>query len=99
MNEHLDDWFKQVEAAKPAVDLLAHKLENYGATVQRIDERDVSCIAYKVQFSFPGATTTIRIAFKDHHTRADLSITNMATLPNAETGKGNDYVYRKPPTP
>ncbi len=88
--KNIRDWIPQVEAARPVMDELVAKLNNYGATVlpDTAHRRVVGTLPYLVQFRWGETRTTIRVCMMDSESDSDVTITNMTTLPEKECGKG-----------
>ncbi len=68
--------------------MLAALLETQGAQVTRDvrEAREVGVFAFVATFHFKGAKTTLRIVLGDP-SGADVTITNMTTLPHTATAK------------
>lgn len=92
--KQFENWMREVETVRSAIDAMVGKLLEYGAVSAEPDLNEFGRLPsgelpYAVQFNQDNATTTIRIVLRDHNApTSDLVITNMTTLPDAEKGKG-----------
>jgi|SRR3989344_5013789 len=84
-------WVLEVATKKPAMDVLAFLLEQYGAKVEvDQDSSDVAALHYSVAFAFEcKVIVTIGIILMDHQTNSDVVIETMTTRPEDQKRKGS----------
>lgn len=86
------DWVEQVRVAKPKMDALVDLLNKFtGIRVDPGNPMEVGALPYLVTIFSPcgeNATVTMKISLMDYQTDADVVITNIATRPESQRGKG-----------